>query len=152
MRTPGGDASAIVGSRGEGRAPERRAILLLPLLAGTIALGLATRRVPQLFPEVVARFGGDALWAAMVFWAAALWRRRDATRRLAMLALAVAYAVEFSQLYRAPWLDALRATRIGALALGQGFLWSDLASYAVGVALAAGLDTLFMRVASRDRA
>lgn len=117
----------------------------LALLAGTIGLGLATRRFPGAFPDVVARYGGDALWAAMVFWAAALWRRRAATLHLAMLALVVAYAVEASQLYRAPWLDSLRATRIGALALGQGFLWSDLASYAVGVSFAAGIDAVLVR-------
>jgi len=39
-------------------------------------------------------------------------------------------------LHGAPWLDALRATTFGALALGQGFLGSDPLCYAGGVALA----------------
>jgi len=50
-----------------------------------------------------------------------------------------------SQLYHAPWLDAVRATRPGALALGQGFLWSDLACYAAGVGAAALIDLSMRR-------
>jgi hypothetical protein len=115
------------------------------LLLGTIALGLATRRYPTAFPALVATYGGDALWAAMVLWLLALVRPAATTPRLAMGALAVAYAVEVSQLYRAEWIDAVRATRVGALALGQGFLVSDLVSYAIGVALAAGLDAMLVR-------
>jgi hypothetical protein len=111
----------------------------------TIALGLSTRQYPNAFPVVVARFGGDALWAGMVFWLLALWRRTVASPRLALAALAIAWAVELSQLYRAPWIDAVRATRGGALILGQGFLWSDLMSYVVGVALAAALDARLVR-------
>lgn len=115
------------------------------LLLGTIVLGLATRRYPAAFPALMATYGGDALWAAMVFWLLALACRAVSTPRLAMGALAIAYAVEVSQLYRAEWIDAVRATRAGALALGQGFLVSDLVSYAIGVALAAGLDAMLVR-------
>jgi hypothetical protein len=106
----------------------------------TIAFGLATRRYPSAFPALVARYGGDALWAVMIFWLAALFRRSDTTLRLALAALLVSLAVELSQLAHAPWIDALRATRGGALVLGQGFLWSDLACYSLGIALAALLD------------
>lgn len=115
------------------------------LLLGTIVLGLATRRYPAAFPALVATYGGDALWAAMVLWLLALVRRTATTPSLAMGALAIAYAVEVSQLYRAEWIDAVRATRVGALLLGQGFVWSDLVSYAVGVVLAAGLDAVLVR-------
>jgi hypothetical protein len=34
-----------------------------------------------------------------------------------------------------PWIDLIRRTMLGGLALGYGFLWSDLACYAVGVGL-----------------
>lgn len=115
------------------------------LLATTIVLGLATRRFPSSFPTFIARYGGDALWAAMVFWLVALIRRRAGTRALALAALGIACIVESSQAYHAPWIDAVRATRGGALLLGQGFLWSDLACYAVGVAAAAALDLVFTR-------
>lgn len=109
---------------------------------------MATRRVPQLFPEFVAQYGGDTLWAAMVFWLGALAWRRASTGRLALGALAISYVVEVSQLYRAPWIDALRASSLGALVLGQGFLWSDLLCYAVGVVLTAVLDAGVTRAAA----
>ena len=65
---------------------------------------------------------------------------RAGTRTLALAALAIAVADEISQLYHAPWIDAIRATRLGALVLGYGFLWSDLACYTAGVVVAACLD------------
>jgi hypothetical protein len=115
------------------------------LLIATIALGLATRRFPSAFPGVVAEYGGDALWAAMMFWLGALIGPGTRTYIVAAGAVAFAYAVEISQLYHAPWIDAIRATRPGALVLGQGFLWSDLVSYAVGVFAAAVLDAVLVR-------
>jgi hypothetical protein len=123
----------------------RSKALYAGLLVVTVAAGLATRRYPSTFPTFVARYGGDALWAAMILWLAALLRPGTDTLRLALLALGISYAVELSQLYRAPWIDAVRATRGGALVLGQGFLWSDLVCYSVGVALAAALDAWLTR-------
>lgn len=113
------------------------------LLAVTIALGLATRRFPSRFPSVVATYGGDALWAAMVYWLLAFLRPSASWRALAAGALGIASAVECSQLVHTPWLDAVRATRLGALVLGQGFLWSDLVAYAVGVLAATLIDALW---------
>ena len=36
-------------------------------LAGVAALGIATRQFPGLFPDFVATYGGDALWAVAGF-------------------------------------------------------------------------------------
>ena len=49
--------------------------------------------------------------------------------------MAFSVAIEISQLYHAPWIDSIRRTTLGGLILGFGFLWSDLACYAVGVGL-----------------
>jgi hypothetical protein len=62
---------------------------------------------------------------------------RASTLLIALLALGVAWGVEFSQLYHAPWIDAIRATTPGKLVLGNTFNWPDLIAYAVGVALGA---------------
>lgn len=110
------------------------------LLIGTVLLGLSTRWYPDAFPDVTARFGGDALWAAAVVWFIALIRRKSASLRIALSALAIAFAIETSQLYHASWIDAIRGTRPGAIMLGQGFLWSDFLSYAVGVLIAGAID------------
>jgi hypothetical protein len=53
------------------------------------------------------------------------------------LALTFAWGVEFSQLYRAPWIDAVRGTIPGRLVLGNTFKWLDLPAYAVGIAFGA---------------
>lgn len=133
-RRPPRDQTRVITS------PPRRRLPYAGLLVATILLGLATRRFPDQFPTVVATYGGDTLWAMMVVWLLAIARPTATRLSLAGNAFAIATAIECSQLYRAPWIDAWRATTLGALVLGQGFLWSDLLCYAVGVALAAVVD------------
>ena len=53
--------------------------------------------------------------------------------RIAALAFAFSVTIEFSQLYQAPWINAIRENPVGNLAIGDGFLWSDLVCYAVGI-------------------
>jgi hypothetical protein len=115
------------------------------LLVATILLGLATPRFPQAFPQIIATYGGDTLWAVMVVWLFAIARPQATTMALAVSAIVVAVLIECSQLYHAPWIESLRSTTPGALVLGQGFLWSDLVCYAVGVSLAALIDRLIKR-------
>ncbi len=57
------------------------------------------------------------------------------SRRIATLALTTSFAVEFSQLYNARWIDALRAYPLGHSVLGSGFSSHNLIAYAVGVAV-----------------
>jgi Protein of unknown function (DUF2809) len=124
----------------DARARLRARLQAAALLVVTIALGLASRRWPSAQPAFVAAYAGDALWAAAVFWAARSIAPVLPTPRVAALAVSISFVVEFSQLYHAPWIDAVRGTTIGALVLGQGFLWSDLVCYVAGVGLAAIVD------------
>ena len=101
----------------------------------TIGAGLLLRSRFVSLPESVEKYGGDALWALMVFFGFALIFHRASTGRIGLLALGFAWAIEFSQLYRAPWIDGIRATRIGHLVLGSVFNAPDLLAYAVGIAL-----------------
>ena len=121
------------------RPPRNRVVYAIVLVAVVVA-GLASRRFGHLLPAVIATYAGDTLWASMVFVGLALMFPRASTRTLAVAALACAVADEISQLYHAPWIDAIRATRLGALVLGYGFLWSDLACYTVGVLGAAAVE------------
>ena len=83
---------------------------------------------------------GDVLWAMMVAWLvnAAVGPGRPAVRWLA--ASGICGAVELSQCLDWPWLVAARGNRLGALVLGHAFSVHDLALYAVGCCLVAGLD------------
>jgi hypothetical protein len=122
------------------RPIRRSRVLYLLLAGGTVALGLASRRLRGALPAFVGAYAGDALWAAMVYLgAAAIWPRAS-VRRLAAGAAIVSLTIELSQLYHAQWIDAVRRTRLGGLVLGFGFMWSDLACYAAGIALAAAVD------------
>ena len=106
-----------------------------------IAAGLGSRVFGRPLPAVIATYAGDTLYATMAFVGLGILAPRWSTARLAVTALACSYAIEVSQLYHAPWIDAIRGTLPGALILGYGFLWSDLACYTVGVALGAGVET-----------
>ncbi len=120
-------------------APQRaRNRLLYALLAvAVVAAGLFWRSGLIPLPQWLSNNGGDALWALMVFVGFGFLLPRASTLVLAVLALSFAWGVEFSQLYHAPWLDAVRATIPGRLVLGTTFNWPDLPAYAVGVALGA---------------
>jgi hypothetical protein len=110
------------------------------LIALTCLLGLSSRRFAGHLPGFVAAYAGDTLWALALFLFLGLIRPRAATERLAAMALILSLSVEISQLYHAPWIDAIRQTTLGGLILGYGFLWSDLVCYAVGVSLGAVLE------------
>ncbi len=99
-----------------------------------VALGLASRRYPGLFPEFLGKYPGDALRALMVFCGLGFIGPGTSTLRLAVYALLISYADEFSQLYQAPWINAIRATAVGHLILGSTFSWFDMLAYTVGVA------------------
>ena len=100
-----------------------------------MALGLGSRRHAASLPGVVAAYAGDILWATVAFLGLGLLLPRASTWRVALLAMSLSVLVEAGQLYHAPWIDSIRRTIVGGLILGFGFLWSDLACYAAGVAL-----------------
>lgn len=125
----------------------RRAVAVL--LAAVIAAGLLSRRYP--LPGVFAEHTGDALYATAAFGLFAWFAPAAPGRQLALLAFAFAAAIELSQLLTWPWLQQLRATRIGALLLGQGFVFADLPAYALGALLGLGLDHIFLRGSTRGR-
>ena len=96
-------------------------------------------------PALVVKYGGSALWAAMVFFLVAIAASHLPRPTIALISMSIAVAVELFRLVHAPWLDAFRLTLAGALLLGRIFsLWNMLA-YGVGIVLAMGLDRLGMR-------
>jgi hypothetical protein len=112
------------------------------LAVATMAIGLVVHSRGGALSAGVRDVLGDALWAAMVaWWIAAVAPATELLRRAA-LALAFCFAVEFSQLYHTPALDALRRTTAGRLALGSGFDPRDFAAYAAGVLAAVLLERL----------
>jgi len=122
---------------------KRNRILYAFIIIFVIICGLLSRKYSFIFPVIVNDYLGDALWAAMVFYMAAFIFNKKNTVKVAVIALAFSYCIEISQLYHAPWIDNIRATTLGGLVLGFGFLWSDILAYAIGVSSAALLEYFF---------
>jgi hypothetical protein len=115
----------------------RNPLVQIILIALVCLLGIGSRRYARALPEFIAAFAGDTLWALAAFLGIGLPLPGASTWTVACLAMAFSVAIELSQLYHAPWIDSIRQTTFGGLILGFGFLWSDLACYAVGVGIGA---------------
>jgi hypothetical protein len=105
-----------------------------------VILGLSSRGSPVSLPWLVRVYAGDTLWALAAYLGFLFLWPSLSKWTAATLALAFSFLIELSQLYHAPWIDSLRANRLGGLILGFGFLWSDLICYGVGVSLGILLD------------
>ena len=126
----------------------RSRMLYAVLALVVVGLGLLWRSNWLPLAPGVAKFGGDALWSLMVFFGFRFLWPSLRIWNAALTALVFSFAIEFSQLYHAPWIDHLRSYRVGGLILGSTFNWPDLGAYAAGVLLGAIGETLFAR--SRD--
>jgi hypothetical protein len=113
----------------------RHPLVWILLIALTCCLGIGSRRHAAHLPEFVVQYTGDTCWALALFLVLGLVLPRASSGRIAALTLAGSFLVEVSQLYHAPWIEAVRQTTLGGLVLGFGFLWSDLACYVVGIGL-----------------
>ena len=119
---------------------EKARKLRICYLSGTvvlIALGLLSRRV-----KFVPAACGDALWAMMVYCCFRIVLIRKPMIISAVAALITSFAIEFSQMLTPDWLVKIRSTFLGHMLLGQGFLWSDLLAYTIGIAVVYGLTAL----------
>ena len=119
--------------------PSRRPYPASALLV--LILGYSARQHSALLPPFIGAYAPDALWALLVFLLVACVTPSITTWHKGFIALAFAYGIEGSQLYQAPWINSIRATRMGGLLLGHGFLWSDLLCYGIGIGLGALLDS-----------
>ncbi|MRW94626.1 DUF2809 domain-containing protein [Duganella sp. FT80W] len=118
----------------------RSRVLYVAITVGMVVIGLASRRFP-----VLGKYPGDALWTMMVFFGLAAVMPALSIARLTIGALVISYAVEFSQLYQAPWINAVRAHPVGHLVLGSTFNWPDLVAYTAGGLMAMLLMTVLRR-------
>ena len=114
----------------------KRRAPFVALAIGTIAIGLGVHWHGDFLGVTLRDIVGDALWAAMIVWWIAAAAPSASVRTRGVAALAICFAVELSQRYHGPTVDALRQTTMGALVLGSDFDPRDLLSYALGVLMA----------------
>jgi len=116
---------------------KRNQIIYFITVMLTMALGLLSRKFSGYLPEVINTYLGDALWALMIYQFVAIIFHKQKILQIALIAIIFCYLIEISQLYHAPWIDAIRNTRLGGLVLGFGFQWTDILAYSIGVACGA---------------
>ena len=105
-----------------------------------VLLGLLSRKFSSWIPQIINLYLGDALWALMVYFIVKVFFPHWSIVKVGLAGLAFCFIVELSQLFQAPWLNAIRHTTLGGLVLGFGFLWSDMLAYSLGILTGAGLE------------
>jgi len=105
-------------------------IIYFLLIILTVITGLLSRHY-----SVIPLFIGDVLWALMVYFIMRFLLIHKSIKTITIYSLLFCYGIEFSQLYKTPWIDNLRHTLFGRLVLGDTFLWGDLLSYTVGIVI-----------------
>ncbi len=121
---------------------ERQRLYYLLFAVIVMGVGLISRTDSIPTPYLFQTYGGDILWASLVYLGLALLFPKTKPLYIALGALLFAYCIEFSQLYSAPWFNTIRSTKIGRLIFGFGFLPSDFVCYTVGVVIPYGLEML----------
>jgi hypothetical protein len=102
---------------------------------------------PECFrAKILQEYSGDILWSAMVYFGLCVIFPFMKIKNLIFISSAFSYLIEITQLYHAPWIDSIRATRLGGLILGFGFLWSDLICYTIGVLFASLVDFIQLKI------
>jgi hypothetical protein len=108
-----------------------------------VILGLSSRVYSESLPEFIALHFGDALWASMIYFAVrSLFVKRNFYWAVG-ISLLFCCGIEFSQLYQADWINRIRATYLGALILGKGFLSVDLLRYSIGIVVSLWIDKYY---------
>ena len=109
-----------------------------------IGIGLLWRSGLLPLPNFIAKYGGDSLWALVVFLCFGFVCPRSPTVWIGFIAVCFAWSVEFLQLYHADWIDGIRSIRLGRAVLGTTFNSPDLLAYVIGIALGAFAERVYL--------
>ena len=108
----------------------------LAFVAVMVPVGLAVRRVDPTPGSVISSVLYELMLVALAM-AAVPYRRAVVPVCVGVCLLTV--TLEFLQLWQPPWLQSIRATRLGQGALGSSFDWRDLPTYPLGCAIGAAV-------------
>ncbi|MBW7455674.1 DUF2809 domain-containing protein [Paenibacillus sepulcri] len=110
-----------------------------------MVLGYGSRAYSETLPGFVSEHFGDALWAGMIYFGVRfLWVHKRLSWAF-RVSLIFCFAIEFSQLYQADWINGIRSTLAGSLILGKGFLAVDLLRYSIGILVSCMIDAALRR-------
>ena len=110
------------------------------LTCAIVVLGLLSRKF-----SFVPLWVGDVLWATMIYFILRFFYPESSVRKITLISVVISYAIEFSQLYKAPWIDNMRHTFLGRMILGETFFWGDLVSYTAGILIGIAIDGILFK-------
>jgi glycopeptide antibiotics resistance protein len=121
----------------------------LALLAGMVLIipfGYSVRFSTGLNLPVLQDVVGSLAYQVLIMFLVAFFYPRLSLAKIAIGVFIFSAAIEFLQLWQAPWIQAIRATWAGRVILGNTFLWADFPPYALGCLLGwVGLRSLRQR-------
>ena len=120
--------------------PKRSAIVYLSTGGLAAWLALYARQYALAHPGSSFDFVGDILWALVVFASAGLFFPTISTWNATSWAFLIPALFGLGQVYHVPWLDAIRGTPYGLVALGTEFVMLDFACYAGGALVGMSLE------------
>lgn len=103
------------------------------LCSTVIVVGLWLRSISNIMPLWINLYLGDFLWAIALYLSISIVLPNQNIITKILLALAISYSIELSQLWHTPWLEQLRSYTLVRLMIGVGFLWSDIVAYSLGI-------------------
>jgi len=109
----------------------RRVLVALPVV---VALTFALKFYPGPGQWWINHWGPASVGYEIFFMLLAFLvvRRRNAVTPIAVGVCAMTCLLEFLQLWKPPWLTAVRSTFLGKALLGNTFSWWDLPAYPIG--------------------
>lgn len=114
---------------------KRYRITILICLIFAVILGCATKFYEGLFSEWLNNSFSSIFYEAFWIFLVIFIRPRLKPGLVAFWVFIVTSFLEFMQLWKAPFLQTLRATLIGRLLLGNTFVWWDFFYYILGCTL-----------------
>lgn len=96
----------------------------------TIGIGLLSRT--SIIPTLIYPYLGDVIYGLLFYLIIGFLFPKWSMLQVVLTSIIMCFAIEFSQLCQADWLNKLRSYRLGGLILGYTFVWSDLICYTLG--------------------
>jgi hypothetical protein len=120
--------------------PKHPRFLYFIIAIFVVILGVLSRKI-----HGIPLFIGDILYAVMIYFGCRMLFLKISNPKKIISPLLLCYIIELQQLCHAEWLVTIRNTTFGHYVLGQGFLWSDMVCYTVGVAVAYFVESSFLK-------
>ncbi|HEX8461945.1 MAG TPA: DUF2809 domain-containing protein, partial [Segetibacter sp.] len=89
---------------------KHKRILYFVLILITIPIGLSTRTHGSFYPGLIQEYGGDVLYATMIFFMVRFLAINLSFFKVLMIAYGFCICIETLQLYQEPWIEKIRYT------------------------------------------